>query len=416
MKKAAFILAISIMAACCLVVWDATKDTVLKEEALPIQSTQTEEESLEAEPVVYVDEPQSETETDSTSDKELDEDELLLRKQEGNYAFSRLTDSGKKVYVEILKAMLSFQTDAEVSTQSTETLDKVFQCVMMDHPEIFYVDGYKYTKYSAGDKIKKLTFSGNYTYGKEEADARMQQINTAVEPIINGIATDASDYEKVKYVYETIVNQTEYVLNALDNQNICSVFLGHQSVCQGYAKSMQYLLNQMDVLTTLVVGTVKEGEGHAWNLVLIDGAYYYVDPTWGDAYYLLSSQDRENTSGETPSINYDYLCVTTQQIEETHTINSVVDMPLCSSMQANYYVMEGAYFTSYDETKIESVFAKAKEQQKEAVTLKCATKEIYDEMLTELITNQRVFQFFTDSKGSIAYTTCEEQTSISFWL
>ncbi len=35
-------------------------------------------------------------------------------------------------------------------------LDKIFYCVMMDHPEIFYVDGYRYTKLLRGEKITSM--------------------------------------------------------------------------------------------------------------------------------------------------------------------------------------------------------------------------------------------------------------------
>ncbi len=419
MKKAAFILAVSVMAACCLIAWDATKDSVLKNETVEneVLKSYEEETTSTEEPVsITTKEPESVSTTDELTEIDDTEKQRLLSEQNNLYAFSKLSEDEKNIYAEILLSLTNFERDVVLSTTSFDTMDKAFQCVMMDHPEIFYIDGYKYTTYTVADKVKRLTFSGNYIYTKEETDIRNRQIVTATGQIIGGISQDASDYEKVKYIYETIVNQTEYVLNAPDNQNICSVFLSHQSVCQGYAKAMQYLLNQMNVPTTIVVGTVKNGEGHAWNLVLIDGAYYYVDPTWGDAYYLLSNQDMENTNSSTPSINYDYLCVTTPQIQETHTINSVVPMPNCADMAANYYVMEGAYFVEYNEEKIQDVFNRAKEQQKEAVTLKCATQAVYDEMINELITNQKVFSFFPNLQGSVAYTTCEEQRSISFWL
>lgn len=426
MRKAAFLLGVSIMVLLSLIAVKATKDTALINETVEIETRSANDKEtspLKTREVVKKTVEPTEIDNQNTTEKiqeEVSEEAQLnampLEIEECGYAYTCIEANEQKVYLEILNALSNYNKDTVLSTTSPEVMDKAFSCVMVDHPEIFYVDGYKYTKFTSNDIINKLTFSGNYTYSEEEIQRLRNQIDIAVGQMLGGLKDDSTDYEKVKFVYETIVNNTDYEMNAPDNQNICSVFLNHKSVCQGYAKAMQFLLNKLDIQTTLVVGTVKNGEGHAWNLVRIDGAYYYVDCTWGDAYYLLSSQDVETADGKTPSINYDYLCVTTSQIEETHTINSVVPMPECTLMTANYYVMEGAYFTEYNEDKVKKVFAGAASEESEAVTLKCATKAVYDQMLHELIDNQQAFLFYPHLQGSIAYTTCEEQRSISFWL
>ncbi len=413
MKRAAFLLAMIVMTACCFIAWDATKDTVLKDESV---SNEIIKDDLPKQSEKVTGVKQEEDDTSKEQEEIETSNSQRLLNQNGLYAFSRLNTHEQNIYVDILSALLAFEDNITLATKEVEEIDKAFQCVLLDHPEIFYVDGYKYTKYTSEDEIKRITFAGNYMYDRQTAEERQEIIENEIERIKNGISKDASDYEKVKYVYETIINETKYDLNAPDNQNICSVFLYKSSVCQGYAKAMQYILNQMDVITTLVIGTVKDGEGHAWDMVLIDGEYYYVDPTWGDAYYLLSSQDLQTTGDKTPSINYDYLCVTTEQISNTHSINNIVELPECNSMKANYYVMEGAYFTEYNESMLQDLFEEAQANSKEAVTLKCSSQSVYHTMLEELIDNQKVFSFLPDIKGTVAYTNCEEQRSISFWL
>lgn len=353
----------------------------------------------------------------------------LLSSQQQSYAFGCLDDAGRRMYVDILRVLEGMAENVEISyTRPLPAaagdfdggdISKVFRCVMNDHPELFYVEGYTYTKYTSQggeEQIVRLTFSGKYTMDEAGRQERQEKIDRRVQECLSGIGEEASEYEKVKYVYEYLIKNTQYDLNAEDNQNICSVFLNSRSVCQGYAKSMQYLLNRLGIFADLVTGTVENGEGHAWNLVRVDGAYYYVDPTWGDAYYELSGGGADCPVDKLPSINYDYLCVTTKQLTRTHTIDNVVPLPECVSLDANYYVREDAYFTGYDRQKIAGLFDQAYEDGDEIVTIKCSGSEVYEEMKRMLLEAQEVFDYLRVKDGVVAYTDSREQLSISFWL
>lgn len=339
-----------------------------------------------------------------------------LSNQAGKFGFDYLENNQKVLYVEIYSILTNRATEVLISTIQQDDIEIVFQCVLNDHPEIFYVSGYTFTKYTHGDSIRRITFSGTYTLEQEEINQRKQEIEKYITNCLSGVELNDSEYDKVKYVYEYLIQHTEYELQSIDNQNICSVFLNGKSVCQGYAKATQLLLDRLGIHSTLVIGTVENGEGHAWNLVQVDGAYYYVDTTWGDAYYVLGESEYDYPTEKMPSINYDYLLVTTEQLEQTHTIENIVPMPRCISTEANYYAREGAYFDTLDRERIGVLFEKAYTEGKEFVTLKCANASVYAEVEEALLNQQEVFNYLKSKDGVIAYTNSPKQLSISFWL
>ena len=64
--------------------------------------------------------------------------------------------------------------------------------------------------------------------------------------------------------------------------------LGHRlaliegkTVCSGYAMAYEALCDYLDLECYVIVGE-QGGEGHAWNMVKIDGEKYYVDCSFAD--------------------------------------------------------------------------------------------------------------------------------------
>ncbi len=361
-------------------------------------------------------------ETSGEAPGEDDEDvfaeyEALFASLKGSYAFDTLSRAEQYWYADIYRILSDrlevgelFQS--QIGVLDTGDVDKLFRCVMNDHPELFYVSGYSQIEHSRNEEVYRIEFEGSYTMDAAEIAIRQEQIALYAEECLAGISPEATDYEKVKYIYEYIIRHTEYRMDAPQNQNICSVFISRESVCQGYAKAMQYLLQELGVPCTLVIGEV-EGVGHAWNLVRLEGQYYYVDPTWGDASYRSSSgEDRQHY----PAVNYDYLCVTTEQLCKTHKIDNVVEMPVCRATEANYYIREGAYFAVYDEETMGNFLAAARERGEDAVTVKCGDEAVYRQFCREFIDRQYIFRYLDVEDGVLAYIDNSDQFSLTFWL
>lgn len=182
------------------------------------------------------------------------------------YCYQCLDEPRKQWYRDIQRIIAGLEQEQALSAESLEAglteedIDHIFCCVLADHPEYFYVDGYRYTKYSRMDKLVKIDFSGSYIYDAQECAVRWNQIQEKAEELLEQAPTGEDDYEKVRYVYETLIRNTDYVLDAPDSQNLYSVLVSGESVCQGYAKATQYLLNHLGIPCVLVQGQVEPGE------------------------------------------------------------------------------------------------------------------------------------------------------------
>lgn len=355
---------------------------------------------------------------------ELPEDGNFLCKEIVGFEYARLDANEQLWYQDMAQAMGELSGKVKLSEKGIQAgldekkVDKIFQAVLNDHPELFYVEGYNYTQYTRAEKTVAIEFSGTYNMDKDVVLARRKEIEAEVSKILDKAPKGASDYDKIKYVYELLITETEYDLEAENNQNIYSVFVGHASVCQGYAKSFQYLMNRMGVECALVQGKVREtGEGHAWNLVKADGAYYYVDATWGD----ISYQSDDGESGEQqnmlPEISYDYLCVTTKQLLRTHVLDTSTGMPECSAEKDNYFVREGALFKEYDKEQLAELVDKRLEQGRYDISLRCADEQCYDTMCEALLERREIFNYLKGTGvSSFVYSNSDQQLTLTFFM
>lgn len=177
---------------------------------------------------------------------------------------------------------------------------------------------YSYTKKSAQIDVSQV-----FLISKAEASTVEQTVDKI---IASRQAQNFSNIEKIKFVNDFIVKQTEYsdVTNGSPH-SAYTVLVERKGVCQGYALLAQKMLTKLGIPSHYVVGEAG-GNAHAWNLVQLDGQWYHLDTTWNDP---LPDRGKDFTS-------YTYFLKSEEQILKDHSYN-ITKYPRATSTKYGYW-------------------------------------------------------------------------------
>lgn len=200
----------------------------------------------------------------------------------------------------------------------------VLEDISYKNPEVMY---YKGAEYSFG-KVKL-----SYSRPIEDLENHQREIKEEKSKFFkNNISVSMSDYEKILTIHDYIVEKGQYDLRLFSEgevppesyatYGILGLGLG---VCESYAKSMKYLLDEANINSMIVIGSSR-GENHAWNLVNIDDEYYHIDATWDDPII----------EDGTEIIRHNFFNLNDEQIGKTHQWIRE-DYPEANGTKYNYY-------------------------------------------------------------------------------
>lgn len=303
---------------------------------------------------------------------EVQVDEAVFQEQ---YYYQQYTDEEKLTYREIYQGLLNQDEEFIVHGTDGEATNEIFFTVLYDFPELFWSDGeVTSTRYEFPEHI---VVAPTYVCSKEEREKRETEVKDAAEFVIESIPQGYNDYDKIKYVYEYVIDQVAYVDGAPDNQNIYSSLVRKESVCAGYAKEMQYLLEKMGIPCIYVVGDAKNDDGeeaHAWNIVLCNDRYYHVDATWGDPVFSEDDGRKDDVK-----VIYDYLCCSDTEVEKTHKKSTQYEYPVCDSEALNYYRLNDMFYETADKQTLLNAMKQTINQKGASTTFKFANRELYEQ-------------------------------------
>ncbi len=114
--------------------------------------------------------------------------------------------------------------------------------------------------------------------------------NKAVQIIVDEISEEMTDYEKELAIHDYLVTNCEYdegLLTVLGGhgenaENPYGALIEGKAICSGYTTTFQMFMDMLEIPCKSIKAGDADNEEHAWNMVEIEGEWYYVDVTWDD--------------------------------------------------------------------------------------------------------------------------------------
>ena len=121
-----------------------------------------------------------------------------------------------------------------------------------------------------------------YTTAEQEA-----ALDEAVAQVLNTIpAENQSEYDVVTEIYQYMTKNIRYDYDHLEDPNYVlkysayAALVNGTSVCQGYTALLYRLLLERGIDCRCIMGYA--GQSHSWNIVGLNGMYYFADVTWDE--------------------------------------------------------------------------------------------------------------------------------------
>lgn len=305
-------------------------------------------------------------------------------------------------------------SEAEVRTTSKALTD--------DHPEIFWLTGTM--GYYSDESMTAIQIYS--AFSPEEVGTRVSAMRSAANAFYTSVPDGLSAFEREVMVHDFLIDHVEYDKDVdtinLDNNNpdtytAYGALVNKVSVCEGYVRAFQMLLNGLGVECVGVIGE-SHNQMHIWNAVKLDESWYYVDPTWDD-------QEQTYARHLYCNVNEDYLL-------EDHTISPLftsleddeingntgeysasvmnIYIPECTDDIMGYYKQKTPHLSDYDAADVKSGMLTAAQQQEEYFVFYVEDDLDYQTVITDLFVDypQHFFSYINAVNNSLSDYSVDE--------
>lgn len=233
--------------------------------------------------------------------------------QNSKYYYNQLDEYSKVIYDAIVENIDNLKTGnckIDINYDFSPLLSKsdgqnildsyyknTINALNLDIPDLFYID---FSKMSLNIEHTTTIFGTTYKLYINQGDnsnffaegfyseSQVTEIINKLENLKKQIVSNASGsaYNKILTIHDWIIDNTTYNGTSINRGTIYGTLIEKKSVCEGYARTLKYILDELGIENVLAVGVATNSNGttedHMWNYVKINGAWYGIDVTWDD--------------------------------------------------------------------------------------------------------------------------------------
>lgn len=191
------------------------------------------------------------------------------------------SDRYKNAKKAIIKQIKKCETEIDISKYklTSKEFDALNNELYTNVPEIdFYLNYLSYSKYNVNTKIVERV-KPSYKYDKATCKKMVKAYDKEINNFLEKAPSNMSDIEKALYACVYLAQHCKYDGGGAYSGDAYGALVDNLAVCQGYSYGYKALADALGLECEIVI---SKSLNHSWNMVKIDGKYYYVDATWVD--------------------------------------------------------------------------------------------------------------------------------------
>lgn len=346
----------------------------------------------------------------------------IIEPERESEAFNNLSKDEQKIYLSAYTALCGMNNEFVIMNVDYDHYLTVYgtalAALLKDFPEYFWLNGYveANAEFQTGSSMGNVAISlGVYDYWKEnDVQQAAAELDAEVKRIAEAARAYPTDFERVKYVHDTIILGVEYDVASLEfgdritkeaeakTNTAYGALTDGTALCGGYASAFKLIMQELGINCEYITGEAGGGP-HAWNMIELDGEYYHIDLTWDDL------------DGTQHEVIYNYFCLNDAEISKNHVSYNEYDSLTAAATKYNYHIYMNLYL---DEYSFESVNKMSESYDGSGLfSIKCASSDVLEKLVDELITDSKIYDTTAFSSiDSYQYTVDEEMQVLIFFF